>query len=225
VPAWLRDVLLHALQKDRTLRWETTGAVGRALAEGAAAASGPPVALLELDEPTVDIPGPSPAERAAARPLVGREPELGALRGAMALSFEEPQATGVLVLGPPGVGKSRLCRELLLRSSRSRRGARPRSEGGASAHPARLGRHRLGAAPLGDADRRQAPLVRAEAWRTRGRSARRRHDQPAAQRRPERSVAPHAGSCWRSGPVRRLTRRSPVVLLVEDLQWADGATL
>jgi hypothetical protein len=48
-------------------------------------------------------------------PCVGREQELGTLEMAMASSFDEGVARAVLVVAPPGVGKSRLRHELLRR--------------------------------------------------------------------------------------------------------------
>jgi tetratricopeptide (TPR) repeat protein len=48
---------------------------------------------------------------------VGREQELAALEGAMASCADESEARAVLVTAPPGVGKSRLRRELLRRIS------------------------------------------------------------------------------------------------------------
>jgi hypothetical protein len=48
-------------------------------------------------------------------PCVGREQELGTLEMAMASSFDEGVARAVLVVAPPGLGKSRLRHELLRR--------------------------------------------------------------------------------------------------------------
>ncbi|HVK67007.1 MAG TPA: protein kinase [Polyangium sp.] len=48
-----------------------------------------------------------------ATPCVGRERELGMLRGLFTESVEESVALAVLVVAPPGVGKSRLAHELL----------------------------------------------------------------------------------------------------------------
>jgi class 3 adenylate cyclase/tetratricopeptide (TPR) repeat protein len=54
----------------------------------------------------------APAERAASEtPLVGRSRELDLMRSAWGRSVTELRPHLVTVLGPPGIGKSRLCRE------------------------------------------------------------------------------------------------------------------
>ena len=50
---------------------------------------------------------------AAATPLIGRERELDALRAAVARAGSERSCRLVTVVGPPGIGKSRLARELV----------------------------------------------------------------------------------------------------------------
>jgi eukaryotic-like serine/threonine-protein kinase len=55
----------------------------------------------------------SPARPADDTPTVGREGELGALRGALQAVLSSGEARGALILGEPGIGKSRLCAELL----------------------------------------------------------------------------------------------------------------
>jgi tetratricopeptide (TPR) repeat protein len=52
-------------------------------------------------------------------PCVGRDQELGLLSAAIDACFEEPSARAILITAPPGVGKSRLRRELLRRLSTS----------------------------------------------------------------------------------------------------------
>lgn len=58
------------------------------------------------------LPEPSEA-RTVAAPLVGRHGELGLLRSLYRRSYEESRVHLVTVLGGPGVGKSRLLRELV----------------------------------------------------------------------------------------------------------------
>jgi DNA-binding SARP family transcriptional activator len=79
-----------------------TGVASGDVLVGDAAVGGP---LLELARRQVGGGGPSPApapERRADGPFLGRSAELEALRS----------STAALVLGPPGIGKSRLLREL-----------------------------------------------------------------------------------------------------------------
>ena len=71
---------------------------------------GDDVALIELTEPT-----PSFARRPETE-LVGRKRELATLRKALKLARQRGTARTVLVVGPPGVGKSRLAAELTRRS-------------------------------------------------------------------------------------------------------------
>ncbi|MFO0758835.1 MAG: protein kinase, partial [Byssovorax sp.] len=66
----------------------------------------------------VDAPAPLDEERpllGKPTPCVGREAELGTLEVALRACLDESSPRAVLVLGPPGLGKSRLRHELLRR--------------------------------------------------------------------------------------------------------------
>ena len=71
---------------------------------------GDAAALLELNEPA-----PPFAQRPETG-LVGRKPELATLRRTLKLAKDRRTARAVLVVGPPGVGKSRLAAELARRT-------------------------------------------------------------------------------------------------------------
>ncbi len=60
------------------------------------------------------VPGASAVERRLDAPLVGREPELATLRDALAATTSGNELRAVTVLGAPGIGKSRLARELVV---------------------------------------------------------------------------------------------------------------
>jgi eukaryotic-like serine/threonine-protein kinase len=68
--------------------------------------------VLEGEDPSID-----PTRRLLGRPTacVGREQELGTLELALRACVEESAPRAVLVVGPPGMGKSRLRHELLRR--------------------------------------------------------------------------------------------------------------
>lgn len=86
---------------------ETARALSGARAAGIRELGG---AFFEWSEPQrVGLPSMTPA--AAAHPTLGREIELSQLRITMDTSRDERRAVGALVLGPPGIGKSRLVAE------------------------------------------------------------------------------------------------------------------
>jgi DNA-binding CsgD family transcriptional regulator len=135
-----------------------------------------------------------------ARPdLVGREAELAALRAALDRTLAG--APGLcLVTGEAGVGKTRLLTELagLARD----RGARMLTGG---------------CLPLAEAELPFAPIV--EALRHEGTEL-----DLVAVGSPSTSTQPRMFELF-LGTVGRLARRSPVVLVVEDVHWADRSTL
>jgi DNA-binding SARP family transcriptional activator/tetratricopeptide (TPR) repeat protein len=57
------------------------------------------------------IPGAPPFDRRVDAPFVGREPELAELRHAFDRAVEEDAAVLLTVVGPPGIGKTRLAHE------------------------------------------------------------------------------------------------------------------
>jgi tetratricopeptide (TPR) repeat protein len=183
--------------------------------------------------------------RLLGRPTIclGRERELGLLEALFRHVAESSAAVAAVVLGEPGVGKSRLRHELLRRLRE--RGHRfevwigagdPMSAGSAFAVLARAVRHAVG---IVDGD---AAEVRREKIRRRA----------SALGAPERSAAflgelagapfPDAGPplrAARADPVlmgdqmraaaedllREACARTPLVLVLEDLQWGDLPTV
>lgn len=57
------------------------------------------------------VPAPRSAILGRRAAMVGRERELGLLDSALAAAMDEPAVRLVLILAPPGAGKSRLCKE------------------------------------------------------------------------------------------------------------------
>jgi DNA-binding SARP family transcriptional activator len=162
---------------------------------------------VRLDERTAAIVG---SARRLDRPLVGRGAELARLRSELA----EARATGrsrvLTVVGEPGIGKTRLARELAALEGAT-----------ATVLVARCVSHGTGAAllPLLGALRRAGP-ERALAEETDGDVVLARLAAFAG------GEAPLGESYW---AVRRLlealARRAPVVLLLDDVHWAEPALL
>jgi hypothetical protein len=131
LPGW--SFSLSTGRGDATGRWPVGPAVDRAVALRATAAE---IALDELTAALLDarfeLSGEPGAPRLAGEhdptveaddrrllgkpvPCVGRERELGLLADIFHEAVSEPSARAVLVTGAPGVGKTRLRRELLRR--------------------------------------------------------------------------------------------------------------
>jgi class 3 adenylate cyclase/tetratricopeptide (TPR) repeat protein len=70
-----------------------------------------PVSAYRLRELLADVPA---FTRPIDAPFVGREPDLEALRHALAAAIEQRQPQLATIVGAPGIGKSRLARELSL---------------------------------------------------------------------------------------------------------------
>ena len=154
---------------------------------------------------------------------MGRERELEALRAAVAAA-SAGEASSVLVAGEAGVGKSRLVQELAVEAG----------AGGVVVlfgHCMEVGDAELPFAPIVGALRSLAAQLDAEALDevlgpARGELARLVPDLGAAQ-----AASPEAAGFGQArlfelllGTLGRLGRVAPVVLVVEDLQWADRST-
>jgi class 3 adenylate cyclase/tetratricopeptide (TPR) repeat protein len=159
-------------------------------------------------------------------PLIGREHELGMLRGALARSDRERRCHLFTLLGAPGVGKSRLVAELA-----------------AGAGPARvLVGHCLSYGegitywPLAEILRAAAGMDDADdRGRARALLGELVAGEPEAEEIAERlaSVAGLGGSAAASAEIswairrtfERLGRDAPVIVVFEDLHWAEPALL
>jgi class 3 adenylate cyclase/tetratricopeptide (TPR) repeat protein len=168
------------------------------------------------------------ARRTSATRFVGRRHELTLLRTVLARAEAGSNVELVTVVGEPGIGKTRLVRELTPgRADRWEARALPYGEGGAFSPLAELVRRRAGIAPgdgaeaserlsallrelLADEDERR--LVEPHVRRLVGLDA-----QPATA--PLESFA-----AWRRLIAAAAVRR-PLVLVLEDAHWADDALL
>jgi class 3 adenylate cyclase/tetratricopeptide (TPR) repeat protein len=172
-----------------------------------------------------------PRRRRARSPLVGRERELELLAAALerAVVLREPQA--VLVLGQPGIGKTRLTEELAGRASGRAavfRGAcLPYGEGSVWSPFGDVLRQEAG---IGDADGHEQALGKLK------RALEARHA-PEELRLVEAQLAPLIGGARTAATseqelrwgLRRyleaLASAEPVVLVLDDLHWAEDALL
>jgi DNA-binding SARP family transcriptional activator len=168
---------------------------------------GPEPAVIAVTKEKTFVAPRVPERPAAGLPLVGRESEWRALTDAL-----DPRAPNrlVLILGEPGIGKSRLCEELVFQTGVDRQLLRGRS------YEAELSR------PYGcfiDAFR-SAPDVLAHA---------RELGPSLASVLPELGTTDEAGDRGRfldavAELLRRAARQAPVVVLLDDAQWMDEAS-
>ncbi len=195
------------------------------------------------------------SEDGGKAPTLGRQAELAQMARALQATLEEDRASVVLVSGPPGIGKSRLRREL---QAMLRERAEPIAVLSARAEPQR---RQLGLALLGEALRcRARDGEQAHGWPALdAASVDERRKAVAALAREQLGDTPAATQCAeflgellgvsmpdtvtlaaaRKDPQLMADRlrlalqdyfvarseHSPVVLVLEDIQWADPASL
>ena len=169
---------------------------------------------LAVDEPL--------ARSSSATPFVARERELAALHAALARARPaSDRCRLVTVVGPPGIGKSRLAREFVAGLGDERdRGRRPLP----------LLRRRDHVPPARRDARAGSRASDPEQWmRARARRRRAGRDDRASRAgrdRPRRRVGQPGETFW---AMRRLfeavARERPLVVVVEDAHWADPTLL
>jgi len=166
-------------------------------------------------------------------PIVGRARELGDLVMTLEQAVSDRQATGVLLIGPAGIGKSRLRHALLARLAEESRPILTLEARGES-HRTLEGWH-----AIANALRAWAGLPEGTAAATvRARLARSAPHAAAAELLAEMlgagtgeapSADPHGVRDRMLVAVgdlfEELTRAQPVVLVFEDVQWADGPSV
>ncbi len=189
-------------------------------------------------------PPPPPAPLLGkATPCVGREREIGLITSLFAESAGESVARVAILTGPSGIGKTRVREETLARIQGDARavwiaGADPTqtstalavlaqvvrsaaaSAGEAPAEPLHLALRRLATGALGpdDADRVAEFLAEVAGEPVPSPSA-----QLAAARGEPMLMSDQVRRAWEDLVRAQATR--PLVLLVEDLQWADAASV
>ncbi len=180
-------------------------------------------------------------------PCVGRGGEIASLEAALAACIAEPRSRAVLIVAPPGVGKSRLLQEL---SARVGAGlvadvafARADPVGGSTSlrlagqlveQRARIGRsdseparaRKLRAmiervVPADDVDRMVACLGEIAGVYASSDAA---PPELRAARADAATMTDVLGEAWVAW-LRALTERRPLVVALEDLHWADAASL
>ena len=183
---------------------EVVGGTGAVVTRAAELAR---VGGIRLDERTAAL---ARSERRLDAPLVGRGEELERLRGSFAAARESGRCRVVTVIGEPGIGKTRLARELALREGDT-----------ATVLVARCVAHGDGATflPLLGALHRAEPEKALAGEEDSGLVLAR-----LAALAEGAQTAPLGESYW---AVRRLLealgRRTPVLLVLDDVHWAEPA--
>jgi class 3 adenylate cyclase/tetratricopeptide (TPR) repeat protein len=163
------------------------------------------------------------AVRAVRAPLLGRDAELAVLGGALADATGSGAARRLLVVGEAGVGKSRLVEEFLAHADAHALGARclPYGEGITYSPLVQLVRQ---AAAIGDGSGRDEALDRLRALlaplREDGGTAAAILAQVTGLAEGVASTAEIAWAARRF--VEALAAERPLVLVVDDLQWAEA---
>jgi class 3 adenylate cyclase/tetratricopeptide (TPR) repeat protein len=172
-------------------------------------------------------PGAGRPLRSSEGTFVGREGELAGLRAAYDEVVAEGTARLSLVLGEPGVGKSRLARELVDQvagEARTLEGRCLAYGDGITYWP--LGEIVRGAAGIGDDDSRRQALDKLEAL-----VAGDEHERSIAALLgralglEEGTASPEAIAWAARRALERLARERPLVVVVDDLHWAETALL
>jgi predicted ATPase len=161
-----------------------------------------------------------PARGAAPRPIVGREPELVALRAALA-EADAGRARVVCVAGEPGIGKTTLVEDFL-------------DELAAPDHGCLVGRGRCSERLAGTEAylpvlEALAELLRADAGGSVARLlkvlAPAWYAQVAVDAGPSRALSQQALLRELTGFLQETSRLGPVVLFFDDVHWADLSTV
>ena len=166
------------------------------------------------------VEGAPPFPRRLDSPLVGRERELAALETELDAADRERRCRLATIVGPAGIGKSRLGNE----SSRPPAAVRRRSWGAASptARGSRSGRC------AGSSCRRQASLTQEgiAQFLEGAEDADRIAEQARGRRRLRGGAARRRGDVLGRPPVSRaLARERPIILGIDELQWAEPTFL
>ena len=174
-------------------------------------------------------PRTSPRRRPRAARFVGRRHELGLLRAVRSRLRSDPAVALVTVVGEPGIGKSRLVRELLHGGERWEAQVRPYGEGGPFSPLAELLEREADLARAGGPGEASARLSAFLAERFPDREERARIEQHVRRLIGLDPAASQEGSLESFAAWRRVLEaeatRTPLVVVLEDVHWADDALL
>ena len=176
-----------------------------------------PVAVPRAAVPELPLPGI--LRRNDERRFVSREPELRRLQAGWEQARDGRGAL-VLVTGEPGIGKSRLAARFAAGVQAERRVRDPRARRGGHRRP--LSAVRGGpAAP----DRARRPARAGRELRRRCSRSSARCWAPSARRRPRTEDGRYALFEAAATLLERVAQLRPLLLVLEDLHWADKPTL